>query len=43
MASATMSPCWFRPVCASVTIPWPGREPESRLSVTTVSEYRVSP
>ena len=43
MASATTSPCWFRPVCFMVTIPWPGRDEDSRFPVTTVSVYRVSP
>ena len=43
MASATTVPSWFRPVCCMVTIPWPGREPESRFPVITVSVYSVSP
>ena len=43
MARATTSPCWFLPVCFMVTMPWPGREAESRFPVTTVSVYRVSP
>ena len=36
-ARATMSPCWLRPMCSSVTMPSPGRDFDSRLSVQTVS------
>src|SRR5699024_7496390 len=36
-ALATMSPCWFRPMCSRVTIPSPGLDFDSRLSVHTVS------
>ena len=37
-ARTTMSPCWSRPVWTRETTDCPGRELESRTSITSVSE-----
>src|SRR5204863_8741712 len=34
----TTSPCWFLPRCSNVTMPHCGRDFDSRLSTTSVSE-----
>src|SRR5437870_13258350 len=37
-ATITTSSCWFRARCTNVTMPHCGRERDSRLSTTSVSE-----